>query len=81
MRYVPKTERAAWHNRAMDAATGADLHSVIELWLETQEIERLAERLREARDEEIEGISHYATEPIAKQLERAKARWSTSPES
>ncbi len=52
----------------MDAAAGADLHSLIELWLETKEIERLVEKLREARDEELEGISHYATEPVAKEL-------------
>jgi uncharacterized Zn finger protein len=52
----------------MDAAGGADLHSLIELWLETREIDRLIERLRKARDEELEGISHYATEPVAKKL-------------
>ena len=68
MRYVPKAERSAWHARAMDAAAGADLHSLIELWLDTKEIERLIERLRKARDEELEGISHYATEPAAKRL-------------
>ena len=73
MRYVPDAERAAWHNRAMDAAAGADLRSVIELWLETKEIGRLVERLRAARDEEIEGISHYATEPVAKQLAKTHA--------
>ena len=73
MRYVPEGERAAWHNKTMDAAAGADLQSLIELWLETKEIERLVERLREARDEEIEGISHYATEPVAKKLAKTHA--------
>lgn len=68
MRYVPKADRPAWRARAMDAAAGANLHSLIELWLETKEIERLIERLRTARDEEIEAISHYATEPVAKKL-------------
>jgi tetratricopeptide (TPR) repeat protein len=68
MRYVPKTENSAWHAKAMDAAAGADLHSLIELWLETKEIERLIERLRQARDEEMEGISYYAAEPVAKKL-------------
>jgi uncharacterized Zn finger protein len=57
----------------MDAAAGTDLHSLIELWLETKEIERLVERLREARDDEIEAISHYATEPVAKQLAKTHA--------
>jgi uncharacterized protein DUF6880 len=73
MRYVPEGERAAWHNRAMDAAAGADLHSLIELWFETKEIERLVETLREATDEEVENISHYATEPVGKQLAKTHA--------
>lgn len=68
MRYVPKPDRSAWHAKAMDVAAGADLHSLIELWLETREIKRLIERLRTARDEELEAISHYATEPVAKKL-------------
>ena len=73
IRYVPEGECAVWHNKAMDAAAGADLYSLIELWLETKEIERLVERLRGARDDEIEGISHYATEPVAKQLAKTHA--------
>lgn len=72
MRYVPKADRAAWHKKAMDAAGGADLHSLIELWLETKEIDRLIERLRRASDEELEGISHYATAPVAKKLAKAQ---------
>ena len=68
MRYVPKAERSAWHARAMDVAAGADLHSLIELWLDTKEIERLIERLRQACNEDLEGISHYTTEPVAKRL-------------
>ena len=68
MRDVPKGENSAWHAKAMDAAAGADLRSLIELWLETREVEQLIERLRKARDEELEGISHYATEPVAKKL-------------
>lgn len=68
MRYVPEADRAAWHAKAMDAAAEADLHSQIELWLETGERDRLVERLRMANDEELEGTSHYATEPAAKTL-------------
>ena len=71
MRYVPKNERAAWHAKAMDAAAGADLHSLIGLWLQTKEIDRLVERLHAATDAEIEGLSHYATEPVAKKLARS----------
>src|SRR5436309_103062 len=71
MRYVPKTERAAWHEKAIDAAAGADLHSLIELLLESQEIDRLVDRLRKAPDEELEGISHYVTEPVAEKLAKS----------
>ena len=31
MKFVPKSERTAWHERAMDAAKGDDLHSLIGL--------------------------------------------------
>ncbi len=72
MRYTPRADRAAWHKKAMDAAGETDLHSLIELWLETKEIDRLVERLRKARDEDLEGISHYATEPVAKKLSKAQ---------
>ena len=68
MRFVPKAERAARHAKAMDTAERADLGAVIELWLETREIERLVRRFRKATDAEIEDLSHYRTEPAAKRL-------------
>ena len=55
----------------MDAAKGDDLHSLIELFLETKEMKRLAELVRGATDEALEQTSHYATEPAAKKLEKA----------
>ena len=71
MRFVPKAERAAWHAKAIDAAERADLGSLIELWLETREIERLARRLGMATDAEIEDLSHDRTEPAARRLARS----------
>lgn len=71
MRFVPKAKRAEWHGQAMEAAGGADLGSLIELWLETKEIDRLVERLRQAKDAELEGLSHYTTEPAAKRLAKS----------
>jgi hypothetical protein len=71
MRFVPKAERAAWHAKAMDAAERADLGSLIELWLETREHERLVQRLRTATDAEIEGLSHGRTAPAAKRLAKS----------
>lgn len=68
--YVPKAERASWHEKAMEASEQASLPSLIELWLSVKEIERLADRLNRASDHELEGLSHYATEPAAKRLVR-----------
>jgi hypothetical protein len=71
MKFVPRTGRAAWHEKAMDAAKGDDLHSLIELFIETREMKRLAELVRGATDQALEHLSHYATEPAAKKLEKA----------
>lgn len=71
MRYVPKADRGAWHETAMEAAGGGQLSSLIDLWLAAKEIGRLVERLRKASNRELEGISHYTTEPAAKRLAKA----------
>ena len=68
MKFAPKAERAAWHDKAMDASAQADLDSVLELWLATKETERLVERLRAASHKELESLSHYRTEPAGKKL-------------
>lgn len=73
MKFVPKAERPAWHEKAMEAAKGADLYSLIGLLLETKEINRLAELVRGNSDEALERLSHYATEPAAKKLEKTHA--------
>ena len=70
MHFVPKTERTAWHEKALNAASGADLHSLLELFIETKETERLADLVRGSADETLENVSHYATEPAAKRLEK-----------
>jgi hypothetical protein len=68
LRYVPKAGRVSWHEKAMAAAEQGDLASLIELWISTKEIERLAEKLDRASDRELEGLSHYYTEPAADRL-------------
>ena len=70
MQFVPKAQRAVWHEKAMGAAKVADLHSVMELFVETKEMERLADLVRGATDEALQKVSHYATEPAAKKLEK-----------
>jgi hypothetical protein len=70
MNFVPKADCREWHEKALDAAKGADLHSKLELFVETKEMERLAELVRGSSDEALEELSHYATEPAAKRLEK-----------
>lgn len=70
MKFVPKAERREWHEKALNAAMGADLHSRLELYIETNEMNRLAEAVRGCSDEDLEDVSHYATEPAAKRLEK-----------
>ncbi|MBI4537410.1 MAG: hypothetical protein HY712_05585 [candidate division NC10 bacterium] len=70
MKYVPRAERAAWHQKAIEAATGPDLHALIELLLDTNELERLAELVRRSTDDALAGVTHYATEAAAKTLEK-----------
>lgn len=71
MRYVPAKEKTEWHQKAMKASNKGDLTSQVELWLEKKEIDRLVSRLRRATDKELENISHYRTEPLARKLERS----------
>jgi hypothetical protein len=70
MKVVPKAERAVWREKALDAAKGADLHSVMELFVEIGKTERLADLVRVTTDAALENISHYATEPAAMKLEK-----------
>jgi len=71
MKFVPKGERADWHERAMNAARAADLQSVIELFVQTREADRLAELVLGSTDSSLEAVSHYAAEPAAKKLEKS----------
>jgi uncharacterized Zn finger protein len=68
---VPTKEKKVWYEKAMDVSEKGDLSSQIKLWLEKKEIDRLVSRLRRATDEELEDLSHYKTEPLARKLERS----------
>jgi hypothetical protein len=70
MKYVPKAQRKEWHEKAIEAAMGADLRSVMDLLLKKKELERLAELVRQTEDDDLEDLSHYATEPVAKKFEK-----------
>jgi uncharacterized Zn finger protein len=70
MKFVPKAHRADWHEKALDASKGADLDSVLELFLETKEMERLAELVRGSTDQALEQVSPLHHPAAAKKLER-----------
>ncbi len=70
LKYVPRAERPKWHAKAMEATEGADLHSLMELLLETKELKRLAGLVRRSKDPSLEGLSHFVTEPAARRLEK-----------
>jgi hypothetical protein len=58
----------------MVVAEQGDLASLIEFWLSVKEIERLIERLSRASDAELEGLSHYVTEPGTASSQDASGR-------
>jgi hypothetical protein len=70
LKFVPRAERNKWHEKAIEAAEGADLGSVIALLLETKELERLADLVRQTEDQALENLSHYTTKPVAKKLDK-----------
>jgi hypothetical protein len=70
MRLVPKARRAGWHEKALEATEGADLGSVMDLFVETKELARLAGLVRRSTDAVLEGVGQHSTEPAAKKLEK-----------
>ncbi len=71
MCYVPGEERTDWHQKAMASSEKGDLSSLIELWLDHKEFDRLVSYLHRITDDELEDLSHYRTEPLARKLERS----------
>ena len=69
MKYAPRSERASWHERAIQAAE-TDLWAFIDICVETKEWPRLANRVLAVDHEELERLSHYVTEKAASGLAR-----------
>jgi tetratricopeptide (TPR) repeat protein len=70
MRYAPRSEKAAWHERAMAAAASASIGEFISLCVKAKEWARIAQRVHSAKPAELEALSHYCTEPAAKALSK-----------
>ncbi len=69
MGYVEKSEKKAWHEKALKEASN-ELDGFIEICVMTEEWELLGERILKENDKDIANLSHYTTEPAAKGLEK-----------
>lgn len=68
MAEAPEADRTHWHTQAMEAAETGTLWTLIPLWVEAQEIDRLVTRLRPVEDDALIALSHGITEPAATRL-------------
>jgi hypothetical protein len=74
VKFVPRQDRPAWHEKAIEAATArAGLYSLIGLLAETKESGRLADLVGHSSDGELEQVSHHVLEPAAQMLYKAHA--------
>jgi hypothetical protein len=71
MKYVPKTKRGEWHDKAMAAAEKGDLDGYLGICKRTKEWGPLAARIQRVPRAQIEAIGHYTAEPAAKGLAKA----------
>ncbi len=69
LKAVPEPERPIWHERALDAARGADLGAHIALLVHVKDTERLAGLVRDSSDAALEGVSSHTSEQAATRLE------------
>lgn len=65
MQYVPRNEKAIWHERAMETASQGDIGQFMGLCVKTREWKRLAARIQAAEHSALESVSHYDAEPAA----------------
>ncbi len=84
MQYVPKAERATWHRKAMETldspdAGRADLRSLIDLWFETKEVDRLVARLHRASDGDRRRAARKADVPPTREGTVVDATGELSP--
>jgi len=68
MKFVPKTQKQHWHERALVVMEKADLGSAIDLLIGIKEMDKLIKRLRTASNNDLESLSRYTTEPVARKF-------------
>lgn len=70
MKYVARGKSAAWRTKALDAAAGGHLDSVLDLFLATKEVDRLATLVHGTPDAALSKLSSCAADPSAHALEK-----------
>lgn len=65
MKYIFEKDIKKWHKKAIEIARNTSLSVIIELAVQTGEWGVLAKCIISAKDEELESLSHYQTEPTA----------------
>lgn len=73
MKYANRDDVPHWHDEAITVAGAASLSAFMEICMETKEWDVLAHRINSVTREELEQLSHYATEKAAKGLARKHA--------
>jgi tetratricopeptide (TPR) repeat protein len=73
MLFVPKRDKARWHERAMKVAAAGSLGAFMGLCVNTGEWRLLAARVQAAKDEDLEEVSHYYSEEAAEGLAKHDA--------
>lgn len=71
MKLVPQAGRTEWREKALVAAEAGDLFATLELFVAEKERQLLADLVSRINDAALAGVSHYATEPAAKMLEKS----------
>jgi len=65
MASVPKDQKAAWREKAMNVAMQGELGELMSLCLKTKDWDRLAARIHASTHAQLEAISQYVSEPAA----------------
>jgi tetratricopeptide (TPR) repeat protein len=70
MKYIFEKDIEHWHKKAIEIARDTSLSAIIDLAVQTGEWDVLAQCIISAKDEELESLSHYQTEPAARGLKQ-----------
>jgi tetratricopeptide (TPR) repeat protein len=70
MKFVDRKDVNNWHQKALDKAKDASLSGFIDICVKTKEWDKLSEHVSSIDNEQLEKLSHFATEKAAKGLSK-----------